>query len=186
VWLDGYNLMPHLKGEAKEWPRKEFMYWSDDGDLMAMRYENWKAVFAEQRAEGFQVWSEPLVKLRVPLLFNLRSDPLEKALHESEYYHDWLIRRVFLLVPAQAFVARWISSFKEFPPRQKPASFSIDEVMVKLEAGITKNRWAAACELWVWRTSLVSAGTCGSRPREAPGSRARPLPSPPRPSCEEA
>jgi len=140
VHLDGYNLLPYLKGETKEWPRKEFLYWSDDGDLMALRYENWKAVFAEQRAGGFKVWSEPLVKLRVPLLFNLRSDPFEKAQHESIYYNDWLVHRVFLLVPAQGFVARWISSFKDFPPRQKPASFSIDEVMAKLEAGVTKNR----------------------------------------------
>ena len=140
VHLDGYNLLPFLKGETQEWPRKEFLYWSDDGDLMALRYENWKGVFAEQRAEGFQVWSEPLVKLRVPLIFNLRSDPFEKAQHESIYYNDWLAHRVFLLVPAQVFVARWIGSFKDFPPRQKPASFSVDEVMQKLEAGMTKNR----------------------------------------------
>jgi arylsulfatase len=133
VHLDGYDLAPYLKGDAKESPRKEFLYWSDDGDLMALRYENWKAVFAEQRAEAFQVWSEPLVKLRVPLLFNLRSDPFEKAQHESIYYSDWLAHRVFLLVPAQAFVAQWIESFKEFPPRQTPASFSVDEVMKKLE-----------------------------------------------------
>jgi arylsulfatase len=134
VHLDGYNLMPYLKGDANESPRKEFLYWSDDGDLMAFRYDNWKAVFAEQRVDGFRVWSEPLVKLRVPLLFNLRSDPFEKAQHESEYYRNWQVRRVFLLVPAQFFVAQWIQSFKEFPPRQKPASFSIDEVMRKLEA----------------------------------------------------
>jgi arylsulfatase len=132
VHLDGYNLLPYFRGQTQEWPHKEFLYWSDDGDLMAMRYENWKAVFAEQRVDGFGVWSEPLVHLRVPMLFNLRSDPFEKAQHESEYYHDWLIRRVFLLVPAQEFVARWISSFKDFPPRQKPASFSIDQVMAKL------------------------------------------------------
>jgi len=134
VHLDGYNLMPAFKGETKEWPRKEFMYWSDDGDLMAMRYEQWKIGFLEQRAEGFMVWSEPQVKLRVPLIFNLRSDPFEKAQHESVYYPDWLFHRAFLLVPAQAFVAKWVSSFKEFPPRQKPASFSVDDVMKKLEA----------------------------------------------------
>ena len=133
VHLDGYNLLPYFKGETREWPRKEFLYWSDDGDLMALRYENWKAVFQEQRAEGFQVWAEPFVKLRVPLLFNLRSDPFEKAQHDSSYYNDWHVRRVFLLVPAQVFVGKWISSFKEFPPRQKPASFSIEEVMQKLE-----------------------------------------------------
>jgi arylsulfatase len=134
VHLDGFNLLPYFRGQTQEWPRKEFLYWSDDGDLMAMRYGNWKAVFAEQRVDGFRVWSEPLVKLRLPQLFNLRSDPFEKAQHESEYYNDWLIRRVFLLVPAQEFVAKWISSFKDFPPRQKPASFSIDEVMAKLTA----------------------------------------------------
>jgi len=100
---------------------------------MGLRYNKWKAVFAEQRADGFRVWSEPVVKLRVPLIFNLRSDPFEKAQHESEYYRDWQVRRVFLLVPAQAYVAKWISSFKDFPPREKPASFSVDEVMKKLE-----------------------------------------------------
>jgi arylsulfatase len=140
AWLDGCNLLPYLKGEVKEWPHKEFVYWSDDGDCMALRYENWKAVFAEQRADAFEVWSEPLVRLRVPRLFNLRSDPFEKAQHESIYYPDWLVRRVFLLVPAQALVARWISSFQEFPPRQKPASFSIDQVMATLEKSATANR----------------------------------------------
>jgi arylsulfatase A-like enzyme len=133
VHLDGYNLQPYLKGEAQEWPHKEFLYWSDDGDLMALRYEKWKVVFTEQRAEGFKVWSEPFVKVRLPMLINLRSDPLEKAPIESSYYDDWMIRRVFLLVPAQGFVQKWIASFKEFPPRQKPASFSIDQVMEQLQ-----------------------------------------------------
>jgi len=102
---------------------------------MALRDDKWKIAFAEQRAEGMRVWSEPLVKLRLPLLFNLRSDPFEKAQHESEYYRDWQVRRIFLLVLAQAFVAQWISCFKEFPPCQKPASFSIDEVMIWSFAG---------------------------------------------------
>ena len=139
VHLDGYNLVPYLKGEVTESPRKEMLYWSDDGDLMALRYGNWKAVFKEQRAESFQVWSEPMVDLRVPKIFNLRSDPFEKADHNSIYYNDWLVRRVFLLVPAQGFVARWIQSFKEFPPSQKPASFSVDQVMEKLTAAGQKN-----------------------------------------------
>jgi arylsulfatase len=139
VHLDGYNLMPYLKGEVAESPRKEILYWSDDGELMALRYGNWKAVFSEQRAESFKVWSEPLVTLRVPKLFNLRSDPFEKADKNSIYYNDWLLRRVFLLVPAQVFVARWIQSFKEFPPSQKPASFSIDQVMEKLTTAGQKN-----------------------------------------------
>jgi arylsulfatase A-like enzyme len=140
VHLDGYNLVPFLKGEAKESPRKEMLYWSDDGDLMALRYGNWKAVFKEQRAESFQVWSEPMVDLRVPKIFNLRSDPFERADHSSIYYNDWMLRRVFLLVPAQGFVARWIQSFKEFPPSQKPASFSVDQVMEKLVLAGQKNR----------------------------------------------
>src|SRR5262249_43138015 len=89
VHLDGYNLIPSLKGEAKEWPRKEMLYWSDDDDLMALRYDKWKMHFVEQRAERFKVWSEPFVKLRVPLIFNLRSDPFEKGQHESIYYPDW-------------------------------------------------------------------------------------------------
>ncbi len=132
VHLDGSNLLPYLKGETAEWPHKSFLYWSDDGELMSLRYENWKAVFQEQRAEGFEVWGEPFVKLRLPLIFNLRSDPFERAQHESSYYRDWQVHRVFLLVPAQAYVAQWISSFKEFPPRQKAASFSVDQVMEKL------------------------------------------------------
>jgi len=140
VHLDGYNLLPFFKGEVKESPRKEMLYWSDDGDLMALRYGNWKAVFKEQRAESFQVWSEPMVNLRVPKIFNLRSDPFERADHNAIYYNDWLLRRVFLLVPAQGYVAQWIQSFKEFPPSQKPASFNLDQVMTKMEEAATKNR----------------------------------------------
>jgi arylsulfatase len=135
VHLDGYNLIPLFKGEEKEDPRKEFLYWSDDGDLIAFRYEKWKLDFQEQRADGFEVWAEPFVKLRVPRITNLHSDPFEKAMFESSYYQDWLVHRVFLLVPAQALVGQWIQSFKDFPPRQKPASFSIDEVMKKLQEG---------------------------------------------------
>jgi arylsulfatase len=134
VHLDGYNLMPALKGETKEWPRKEMMYWSDDGDLMALRYDRWKVHFLEQRAQGMKVWIEPFVKLRFPTLIDLRADPFEKAPEDSIYYADWSAHRMFVMVPAQAYVARWISSFKDFPPRQKPASFSIDEVMRKLES----------------------------------------------------
>jgi arylsulfatase len=140
VHLDGYDLVPFFKGEAKESPRKEMLYWSDDGDLMALRYGNWKAVFKEQRAESFQVWSEPMVNLRVPKIFNLRSDPFERADHDAIYYNDWLLRRVFLLVPAQGYVAQWIQSFKEFPPSQKPASFNLDAVMATMEEASTKNR----------------------------------------------
>jgi arylsulfatase len=135
VHLDGYNLLPYFKGEQRESPRKEMLYWSDDGELMALRYDRWKVIFQEQRAEGFKVWSDPFVKLRWPMLIDLRSDPFEKGPQGSVLYTDWAVRRMFVLVPAQAYVAKWISSFQEFPPRQKPASFSVDEVMKKLEAG---------------------------------------------------
>jgi arylsulfatase len=135
VHLDGYNLLPYLKGETKEAPRKEFLYWNDDGKLVALRYLQWKAVFAEQRAHSLDVWQEPFVDLRLPKLFNLRPDPFERADHEGIDYDHWRIDRVFLLVPAQAYVASWLQSFKDFPPRQKPASFSIDQVMQKLQEG---------------------------------------------------
>jgi arylsulfatase len=135
VHLDGYNMLPYLQGKTTEPPRKEFLYWNDDGQLVALRYNRWKAVFLEQRAHGFDVWSEPFVSLRVPKIFDLRSDPLERADHEGMEYKRWWIDRVFLLVPAQAFVAQWLQSFKEFPPRQEPASFSIDQVMQTIISG---------------------------------------------------
>jgi arylsulfatase A-like enzyme len=131
VYLDGYNLTPALKGGA-EWPRKEFLYWTDDGDLAALRYNQWKLVFLEQRAHGLDVWQQPFVQLRLPKLFSLRADPFERADHEGIDYSRWRIDRAYLLVPAQAFVVHWLQSFKEFPPRQKPASFGIDQVMDKL------------------------------------------------------
>jgi arylsulfatase len=132
VHLDGYNLIPYFRGETKEGPRKEFLYWNDDGKLVALRYDRWKLVFSEQRSHGFDVWQEPFVDLRLPALYDLRSDPFERASQESIGYPTWRIERAYLLVPAQAYVAKWISSFKEFPPRQKPASFSLDQVMQKL------------------------------------------------------
>ena len=132
VHLDGYNLMPAFKGEAKEWPRKEFLYWTDDGDLAGLRYNQWKIVFMEQRAHGFDVWEEPLVPLRLPKLFTVRADPFERADHEGMGYARWRIDRAFVLVPAQAFIGNWLTSFKDFPPRQKPGSFSIGDAMDKL------------------------------------------------------
>ncbi len=131
VHLDGYNLLPALKGEA-EWPRHEFLYWTDDGDLAALRYDQWKIVFMEQRAHGYEVWQEPLVTLRLPKIFTLRGDPFERADHEGIDYPRWRLERAFVLVPAQAFVQNWLTSFKDYPPRQKPGSFSLDQVMDKL------------------------------------------------------
>lgn len=110
-------------------PREEFIYFTDDGYPSAIRYKDWKLVFSEQRAEGFDVWEEPYVDLRVPLLFNLRRDPFEKAPHESEYYVDWRFRRSFVPGPITAYLATFLDSFLKYPPRQKPASFTIDQIV---------------------------------------------------------
>jgi arylsulfatase len=132
VHIDGYNLLPFLKGDAKENPRKGFLYWSDDGDLMALRYGEYKVHFMEQRAHGFEVWQEPLVPLRFPKLFNVRSDPFERADEEAKmFYYKWAADRMFLMVPAQALVGQFLKTFEQFPPRQKPSSFSIDQALEK-------------------------------------------------------
>src|SRR5262249_47648488 len=113
VHLDGYDLAPYFRGDAKVSPRREFLYWNDDGKLVALPYTRGKLVFSEQRGQGFAVWEEPFVDLRLPALYDLRSDPFERASHESIGYPMWRIERVFLLVPAQAFVANWLKSFQE-------------------------------------------------------------------------
>jgi arylsulfatase A-like enzyme len=133
VHLDGYNLLPYLTGEEKESPRKEFFYFSDDGDLVAVRYDNWKAVFAQQRAQGtLDVWSEPFVHTRIPWLYNLRTDPYERSTVTSNTYWDWYFDHVYLLIPMQTYVGKFLGTFKEYPPRQKAASFTIDHVMESL------------------------------------------------------
>ena len=134
VHLDGYNLMPALQGEA-EWPRKEFLYWTDDGSVAALRYNNWKVTFLRQNADGVKVWFTPFEELRAPLLTNLRSDPFEKAEHESIGYYRWWIDHMFAIAPAAAYVGEWIQSFREFPPRQKPGSFNLERVMEAVTAG---------------------------------------------------
>ena len=134
VHLDGYNILPLLTAETDKSPRKEIFYFSDDGDLTALRYADWKLIFMEQKAQGtFRVWMEPFVPLRVPLIENLRRDPYERAEITSNTYYDWLLDRAYLLVPAQTYVGQFLATFKEFPPRQKAASFSLDQVMEKLE-----------------------------------------------------
>ena len=133
VHLDGYNFLPFFKGETEKPPRVEYFYFSDDGDLMALHYDNWKLVFLEQRVVGtLRIWSEPLVALRVPKLFNLRTDPYERADVTSNTYYDWMINHVYLFVPAQRLVGEFLSTFIAYPPRQKAASFSIDQVLEKL------------------------------------------------------
>jgi arylsulfatase len=135
VHLDGYDISEHIKDlQRVESPRKEVFYFSDTGDLTALRYADWKMIFLEQKAHStLRAWVEPWTPLRVPLIFNLRRDPYERAYRTSNTYYDWLIDRVFLLVPAQAYVAQFLETFKEYPPRMKPASFSIDQVMEKLQ-----------------------------------------------------
>jgi arylsulfatase A-like enzyme len=134
VHLDGYNFLPYLTGQEAKGPRNEIFYFSDDGDLTALRYQAWKLIFLEQRAPGtLLVWAEPFVPLRVPKIFNLRRDPFERADITSNTYYDWLIDRAFLLYGAQAYVGQFLATFKDYPPRQKPASFSIDQAMERLK-----------------------------------------------------
>ena len=134
VHLDGYNLLPALKGEA-DWPRHEFVYWTDDGNVAALRYNNWKATFLRQDAEGIDVWREPYTALRAPMLTNLRMDPFERAEHESIGYNTWWVDHMFMFAPAGAYVGQWLQSFRDFPPRQKPGSFNLDRVMEAIEKG---------------------------------------------------
>ena len=134
VHLDGYNLLPYLTGQEPKSPRREFFYFSDDGDLLDLRYENWKFVFAEQRMPGtMAVWNEPFTHLRMAKLFDLRADPYERADITSNTYYDWALTTCFSCIPAQTYVVKFIETFKEFPPRQKPASFGIDQALEKLQ-----------------------------------------------------
>jgi arylsulfatase len=138
VHLDGNNLLPFLKGEQKESPRQEFLYWSDDGDLMAIRVLNWKASFLEQHTQvtpdtPLGIWQGGFTKLRAPMIYNLRSDPYERGT-DSLLYGSWQVHRAFLLVPVQAIVAKYLETFKEFPPRAKAASFTVSDAMEKITA----------------------------------------------------
>jgi arylsulfatase len=138
VHLDGFNQLDYITGEADESPRPYFFYVNDDGQLTAVRFDNWKVVFYEQRTQGtLRIWAEPFVELRVPKIFNLRTDPFERADVTSNIYYDWLLDRAFVMVPIQAFVAELSRTLVEFPPRQKPAAFNISQVMEKLQAGVT-------------------------------------------------
>jgi len=136
VHLDGYNLLPYLTGQTTKSPREEFFYFNDDGGLDALRYDNWKIVFSEQRVEGtMRIWAEPFVTLRLPKIFNLRTDPYERADITSNTYYEWLVEHLFLLVPVQKIVGDFLATFKEFPPDQKSGSFSVDQVLEKLKEG---------------------------------------------------
>lgn len=135
VHIDGYNLLPSFKGEAKEWPRKEFVYWTDDGSVAALRYGNWKATFLQQNAHSLDVWIEPFEVLRAPRLVNLRMDPFERAQEEGVGYPKFYMDHMFMIAPAAAYVGNWLQSFREFPPRQKPGTFNLDHVMESISKG---------------------------------------------------
>ena len=133
VHLDGYNITDALAGKGPS-PRHEFFYFNDDGALVGLRYDQWKIVFAEQRAHGLNVWQDPFVTLRVPKMFNLRTDPFETADREGIDYDRWRMEHTFLLVPAQQYVGKFLATFKEFPQRQKVGSFSLDQVLQTLQS----------------------------------------------------
>ena len=133
VHLDGDNLVPYLTGQAAKTPRESFFYINDDQQLTGLRYDNWKLVFLEQRAPGtLRVWSEPFTGLRVPKIFNLRTDPYERADITSNTYYDWLLDHAFLLVPAQDYVGQFLLTFRDYPQRQRAATFNMDEILSRL------------------------------------------------------
>jgi arylsulfatase len=139
VHLDGYNQLPYLMGQSPKSERKEFFYFNDDGVLVSMRSGNWKAVFCEQRKPGgFEVWAEPFVCLRVPKIFNLRMDPYERADVVSDQYYDWTSKNAYLISLASFQAAKFLETFVEYPPSQKPASFSIDQVRAAVDAKIAE------------------------------------------------
>ena len=134
VHIDGYDLVPYLTGQADKSPRPGFIYFDDDGDPVALRWNNWKVVFMEQRAPGtLQVWAEPFVPLRVPKLYNLRTDPYEHADVTSNSYYDWLLDHAYLVLAAQVLMTQFLETFRKFPPRQKPASFTIDQALERIQ-----------------------------------------------------
>ena len=133
-FIDGYNQLDHLSGKVPQSPRNEFFYVNDDGQIVAIRYSDWKVVFLENRGEAFEVWREPFTELRVPLLFNLRRDPFEKAQHNASVYNDWFIDHAFVVVPLQQIAGRFLMSMKEYPPSQTPGSFNLDKIQKQIEA----------------------------------------------------
>jgi arylsulfatase len=132
-YIDGYNQLDYLAGKAKDSPRKEFVYVNDDGQIVAMRLGDWKAVFLENRGQAFGVWREPFIELRVPLLFNLRRDPFERAQHNSNTYNDWFLDRVFVLVPMQQYAGKFLMTMKDYPPSQTPGSFNLEKIQKMIE-----------------------------------------------------
>ena len=137
--LDGYDQLDYLSGKAKDSPRNKFIYVNDDGQIVALRANDWKAVFLENRGEAFGVWREPFVELRVPLLFNLRRDPFERAQHNANTYNDWFLERPFVVVPLQKIAANFLMSLKEYPPCQTAGWFNLEKIEKQIEAGAAGN-----------------------------------------------
>jgi len=135
-YIDGYNMLDYLSGKEKESPRKEFFYVNDDGQVVAIRYDAWKVVFLENRGVAFGVWREPFTELRVPLLFNLRRDPFERAQHNANIYNDWFLDRAFVIVPLQGMAAKFLKSMQEYPPSQSPGSFNLTKIEEELRRGM--------------------------------------------------
>jgi arylsulfatase len=134
-YIDGENMLAYFRGEAENSPRQNFFYVNDDGQVVAIRYDAWKVVFLENRGQAFGVWREPFTSLRVPLLFNLRRDPFEKAQHNSNTYDDWFLDRPYVLVPLQQMAARFLLTMKEYPPSQTPGSFNLEKIQKQLQGG---------------------------------------------------
>jgi arylsulfatase A-like enzyme len=134
-YVDGYNLLDYLSGKTKASPRHEFWYVNDDGQIVAARYDDWKVVFLENRGRAFGVWREPFTELRVPLLFNLRRDPFEKAQHNANVYDDWFLDHAFAIVPIQGLAARFLQTMKEYPPSQSPGSFNLSKIEERIRRG---------------------------------------------------
>ena len=130
--------MPALQGQG-DWPRHVFLYWTDDGNCAALRYNNWKVSFLTQAAHGLDVWRQPFTELRAPLIENLRMDPFERAEYEGIDYDHWYVEHVFVLAPAMTYVGQWLQSFREYPPRQAPGSFNLNNIMKAITDGAAQN-----------------------------------------------
>ncbi|MGH3044130.1 MAG: sulfatase-like hydrolase/transferase, partial [Gaiellaceae bacterium] len=141
VHIDGFNLVPYLTGEVDKSPRPGLVYFSDDGDVLALRYDNWKVVFMEQRVQGtLLLWAEPFVALRVPKIFNLRTDPFERADVTSNTYYDWFLENGYIALAGTTLLTEFLATFEEFPPRQRAASFTIDQAVEKLESALVSGQ----------------------------------------------
>ena len=133
-YVDGQNMLDYFSGTAEASPRETMIYVNDDAEIVAVRFRDWKAVYKENRAEAFEVWREPFVDLRVPLLFNLRRDPFEKAQHNSNTYNDWFLDHVYLINAGVKVAQDFLMTLVDYPPSHSPGSFNLDNMMKSIEA----------------------------------------------------